>query len=545
VSPEESAPSESIATARAAAGDAAPSDAPPLPRALFSTNPIEWLRVFGPGAVIASLTIGSGELVFSTRAGSLFGERVLWVFLWTCVFKWALMYSAARHLVLSGRHPLERWADLPGPRGWLPILFILIAIPAFPIWIGFLSGVTATLLAASEIGLDRTTASLVVLAIAFPLAFAGGYRTLERVQLVIIVSLLAGIVVSLALLSPDLLAAAQGLLVPGTLEYPSWVAEKYPTIADRPIWVECGTYVAVIGGSGFDYLAYTSYLRDKGWGLARAAHVEPARPSRDSMSEKETATLRAWTRAPLIDGTVSFIIVIAFSAVFVLSARLVLAPRHEVPDEDQLLGLQAQFLTEWSPLLRWLWIAGAFAAMFGTVYGTIEVAPALGREIALALGKRLDLRGAARQRRWILTACAVGSLIVVAWTHSVGKLEEGKRPTTLVEIITPASIFTGVLACGVICLLLPGTDRRHLPKSLRMPPALAALNLIAGVVFLGIGAQTWVNHVADRASNLGKAAALALLLIPVAVSAGLAFAIGRWRGRVVARMERSTGESPP
>lgn len=32
--------------------------------------PIRWLTVFGPGAVIGSLTIGMGELVFSSRGGA-------------------------------------------------------------------------------------------------------------------------------------------------------------------------------------------------------------------------------------------------------------------------------------------------------------------------------------------------------------------------------------------------------------------------------------------------------------------------------------------
>ena len=47
----------------------------PLPRSV-----VDWLRVFGPGAVIASLTIGTGELIFSTRGGALFGYRILFLF---------------------------------------------------------------------------------------------------------------------------------------------------------------------------------------------------------------------------------------------------------------------------------------------------------------------------------------------------------------------------------------------------------------------------------------------------------------------------------
>lgn len=40
-------------------------------------RPLDWLKVFGPGAIMASLTIGTGELIFSSRGGALFGYRIL------------------------------------------------------------------------------------------------------------------------------------------------------------------------------------------------------------------------------------------------------------------------------------------------------------------------------------------------------------------------------------------------------------------------------------------------------------------------------------
>src|SRR5688572_14135660 len=70
---------------------------------------LDWLRCFGPGAILASLTIGVGELVFSTRAGALFGYRLLWFFALVLFFKWLLVYSTTRHMALTGAHPFQRW----------------------------------------------------------------------------------------------------------------------------------------------------------------------------------------------------------------------------------------------------------------------------------------------------------------------------------------------------------------------------------------------------------------------------------------------------
>src|SRR5437773_11914803 len=88
----------------------------PLPLALESRNPLAWLTIFGPGAVIASLTIGSGELTFSSRGGALFGYRLLWLFLLVLLLDCALVFVAARHVVLTGTDSFPRWVDLPGPR---------------------------------------------------------------------------------------------------------------------------------------------------------------------------------------------------------------------------------------------------------------------------------------------------------------------------------------------------------------------------------------------------------------------------------------------
>ena len=107
-------------------------DPPRLPRTV-----IDWLRVFGPGAIIASLTIGTGELIFSTRGGAIFGYDILYVFAIISLLKWSLVVSTSRHMILTGVHPYERMADLPGPRGWMPILLLLIATVSLPIWISF------------------------------------------------------------------------------------------------------------------------------------------------------------------------------------------------------------------------------------------------------------------------------------------------------------------------------------------------------------------------------------------------------------------------
>lgn len=465
-----------------AAGDRRPLEIPSAPA---GRDLGRWLAMFGPGAIIASLTIGTGELVFSSRAGALFGVEILWLFLLTCVLKWTLLYGAARHMVLSGIHPLERYAALPGPRGWLPLTLLLLAAVAFPIWTGFVGGVLGTLLE-GRFGLDAHVSGVVATGLAVALVLRGGYETLERVQLVVVGALLLAVGFSLALMRPDWLAAVKGLLVPSVLEYPSWLGTTRPELAVRPVALEAATYVGVIGGSAYDYLAYVAFLRNKRWGLS-SQPVED-RETLETLGRRHGDLLRRWTRAPLVDATVSFAVVLLFSAVFAVSGAMVLGPRHQIPSGDNLLNLQAQFVTQLHPWLLPLYVLGAFLAIAGTLYATIAVAPAVLGEALRALGVPRRSQPSRSISRAIVFWSGGGGMAVLIWSALHRALGGASaQPPTLVEIVTPANLFTGVLACGFVCLLNPWMDIRFLPRSLRMPWALWVLNGVAGVVFLGLG----------------------------------------------------------
>jgi Mn2+/Fe2+ NRAMP family transporter len=473
----------------------------PIPRALASSNPLAWLRVFGPGAVIASLTIGTGELIFSSRGGVIFGYNILFLFTLICLLKWTLAYSAARHMVISGAHPLERWMDLPwGPRGWLTVLFFLLAAAFIPVWVSFHSSVLGDFLAertGTKQYLGGATIHLwgsTLLVGVFLLAMAGGYSALEKIQLAIVATMLAAVVIALLLFQPDWIEFLQGFIIPRRLEYPDWLLhDPRPAarlIAERPAWVELSLYAGVVGGAGYDYLAYASYIRDKQWGNAAPAtqyavvEVEKSDAGTSQRPALDDHTIRQWLRAPLVDCTLSFLIVLVFSAVFVASGKLVLGPEHQLPGDGAFLEFQAQFVTRIHPWLKPLYLLAAFLAIAGTLYGTLEVAPTVLRETALAVApERLARSNSQRVRMLAIAWCTVGALVILA-VNFVYQLRMGEEKLPgLTMLLIPVNLFTGVFACGVICLLNPWVDRR-LPVRHRMPLALVALNLVGGVAFV-------------------------------------------------------------
>jgi hypothetical protein len=494
---------------------------PEIPPAPAAARIGRWLALFGPGAVIASLTIGTGELVFSSRAGALFGLDVLWLFLLTCVLKWILLYGAARHMVLSGTHPFERYARLPGPRGWFPLTLLLLAALAFPIWTGFVGGVLGTLLE-GQFGLDTHLSGIVATGLAVLLVLRGGYEVLERVQLWVVAGLLLAVGLSLVLMRPDWLGIARGLFVPAVLEYPAWLSSVRGELAARPVALEAATYVGVIGGSAYDYLAYVSFLRNKSWGLS--AHPVPERAALERISREQGDRLLRWTRAPLIDVSISFAVVLVFTCVFAVMGAMALGPRQQIPSGDNLLNLQSQFVTQLHPWLLPLYVVGAFLAIAGTLYATIAVAPAVLGEAIQAI-RPVPPRLGRRISRWIVLWSGGGGIAVLVWSflyRSFGGA--ASQPPTLIEIITPANLFTGVLACGFVCLLNPWLDRRFLPQPLRMSRTLGASNVVAGLGFVALGIRGYWDFGVQKFPDRGGGWLGGLVLV---LTLGLGWA-GAW-----------------
>ena len=106
---------------------------PEPPERLASLSIRNAMGFIGPGMIIASITIGSGELVWASRSGAVFGYRMLWCFLLAGAFKAIQVYVGARHLTLTGEHPMVSWKAIPGPPLWFPLLIAFPTVLVMPI----------------------------------------------------------------------------------------------------------------------------------------------------------------------------------------------------------------------------------------------------------------------------------------------------------------------------------------------------------------------------------------------------------------------------
>jgi hypothetical protein len=159
--------------------------------------------------------------------------------------------------------------------------------------------------------------------------------------------------------------------------------------------------------------------------------------------------------------------------------------------------------------------------MVGTLYGTLEVACSIISEMTHAVSRDLAIRHGRRIKRITVVWCAVGACAILLWLFAYQSAGAAGKPRLLLAILTPANLFTGVLGCGLFCLMNLWMDRRFLPRALRLPGWLWLLNLASAFVFLALGVKGYW----DDQSRWYAICSLCAMLSVAAVGAHLA---GRW-----------------
>ncbi|WP_208880837.1 Nramp family divalent metal transporter [Streptomyces armeniacus] len=440
------------------------------------------LKFFGPGAIIASLTIGSGESILASREGAVFGYTVLWAVVVGALAKGALVYASNRHITLTGEHPMTRLAKvLPGPRGWFPVLLALICLASFP---GWASGVTVALGDYLEsLGAGNATAYAVgALLFAALLSWVGGYTVLEKVQVAIAGLMVVLVLVAVFAAQPDWLGVLGGL-VPSGFEYEPFVADKYPDIAETSVWVELAVFMGGLGGGMYDYIGYTGMLREKKWGMlghreADAIGRELAtlgRKDRIPLSAEpgDVANARAWSRAPLFDMLAAFLALGVIAAAFMINGAAILGDREQVPEGNDVLTHQSQFLSAVAPVFESFYVVAIVMVLFGTAYAVWEAYSWTMYESLSAVSEKVRARGQRGIRPYVYAWTGIGSLLMIA------------SGASFVSLITPASILGGVFACGIYGAGLLWVDRVNLPAPYRMSAPLRAM-VAVGSAFLTV-----------------------------------------------------------
>ena len=140
------------------------------------------LKRIGPGIVLASAIVGSGEVIATTTLGAQVGYAALWIVLVSCAIKPVVQAELGRYTVVTGHTGLEGFTRIPGPRfgaSWL-VWAWAITVTLTLLQVGGMYGGVAQVLhtVGPAIGVNAWVG--ICLAITLAVLLGGGYARIER-----------------------------------------------------------------------------------------------------------------------------------------------------------------------------------------------------------------------------------------------------------------------------------------------------------------------------------------------------------------------------
>ncbi|MEE2658172.1 MAG: Nramp family divalent metal transporter [Candidatus Latescibacterota bacterium] len=344
--------------------------------------------VFGPAAIVASVSIGAGETIVVVRAGAWAGYDLLWLVLLAVIVKGVFVtYLLGRFTAVSGEPIGHRLVHMPGPRGWMPMLMIACEMIGAPLgWVAIgkpCGDLLHHLLRPDRLaGGDEVfwqnlfTTGLIVLALGLALRLS--FEHLERQQLLICIILVVGTTLGTLMVRPDLAAALAGALNFGHLpEFPPWTPES---VTEYPALTMATTF-GYVGGGVFIYIAYSNWVGLHGWGMAghpRVAWIRKralANRKIDFLPEGPAGVRRMRQLISPVrwDVGTGAIVLFVVTAAFMISGAAVLYPLQSRFEGWALLTEQAHVWRVIHPALVWIYYVCIVAALWGTLQALPEI----------------------------------------------------------------------------------------------------------------------------------------------------------------------------
>ena len=146
-------------------------------------------RRIGPGLILASGIVGSGELIATTVLGAEVGYTLLWLIILSCFIKVVVQNELGRYAIGTGETTLEAFDRAPGPRlraSWLVwawflmVMFTLLQVGGM---LGGVSEVLNRLVPAVPIGVWVWVVNLVTVV----LLIGGRYWVVEKISMGLVV----------------------------------------------------------------------------------------------------------------------------------------------------------------------------------------------------------------------------------------------------------------------------------------------------------------------------------------------------------------------
>ena len=465
---------------------------------------LRYLLFFGPGAIVASMTIGQGQLILGPQIGAWAKFGLLWL-ITANIASYIFCYIGTRFTMISGINIMDIFS-YKTRKGWFNWLLLIIVMIFLPIFTATIITTVGQSLAWIVTGTANTDLYLVFgigicLLAAFLILYAK-YKFLEFVQAFFIVVLGIGAVISAVFVLQSVTNVdyfdmfVSFFRIGNTPSYPAWV-DNVAGFTKTPVPMLMLGYLGTLAISMIPLVGYFGWIKIKKWGVFKdkkdpekfeSEQFEEFKKDKGTItflpeSESEVKKAKKLMIPLKVDLAIAFIVVSIVSAAYVICGAFRLGPQtingnlvFLLPTDIDLITEQARIFTDLSPILKPLFQVSVFFAFFGTIYAGFEAAARMIRQTAKNVIPKIGSMNYKRYLSFLI-------LYVLGLGIPLSLMIYKGLSFMLVLSIT-------LLFIGVVCVLFYGIavvymSQKVLPKKYKLGPVGLALGII-GIILMTI-----------------------------------------------------------
>ncbi|MHC4406188.1 MAG: Nramp family divalent metal transporter [Planctomycetota bacterium] len=414
-------------------------------------NPKTLWNTLGPGILMAAASVGASHLVFSPQAGALFRYQLLWLVLAAHLFKYPAFEFGPRYAAATGRHLLDGYARIPGPKHWALVVFLIGTLVQGVGVLAAIVGAAGAVLATWTNLLDTAWFSVVVAGVILTLLFTGGFSWLDHLNKVMMATLAVATVLAFV------------PILPGPenwrhLVVPSLPAGSIVLVAVILAWMPTGIDVSVW---------HSFWTIEKMRAIARRSPgAEPPRLKR--------------LRTALWDMRTGYGLSLCTGVMFVVMGAVHLSGRgKELVNVQFAEALSTAYTDVMGAWMYHVFMLTAFFAFFSTAYTVID---GFSRSFAECCATMRPAMAAPARRKRLYFGFAIASAVLACVIlFSVG------NPVTLATgaALVSLSVAPLLYAFNLYCVL------RHVDDPQMRPSAVNVVIAFAGVLFMLVAFATY------------------------------------------------------
>ncbi len=329
-----------------------------------------YLSFFGPGAILASMTIGAGNVVLAPRVGAwaIPAYSTLWVITFAMITKGFVAYTATRYSLLSGEHIMDYFSRIP-PRGWINFITILLSVVILPFMIAtFLTLLGNAITLFTDVGNYFIWGVLIGVIIAL-VGFFGSFKLLQSIQLIFALFLAIGAILAIIIVNPNWFSIFINLFNIQIPKIAPWVTIR--DVLDFPVLLQIAAVYGTMSGQYPDFIAYISWWRNKISGVK-------IKPSSDAMKGMQ------------LDLFLSLLLVAIFTIAFMAAGTIILGGKHILPNGVDLISAQQNIYNTINSIMgSYIYPIAILIVISGTLYAGMDALPRMVKATLNPLSKHI------------------------------------------------------------------------------------------------------------------------------------------------------------